>query len=188
MKQRKRILAVLMSCTLAFSALPPMGAFAAETALIPPVTQTAKAAANLALTATMSASGYEAAGFTADKANDGNSGTRWACAANQSQQIPGPHWLAMDFGSAQKVSSVTIHWERKNPTDYAIQYSNNGQDWEDIVVRSSVPEAFKEVITFDTAVQARHIRVLINSFNSTAAPEGGSNLTWGTVSDRKSVV
>lgn len=64
------------------------------------LSQTAQAAAdtNLALNKTATASDVESGtSFTADKAVDGNSSTRWATNADNAGTAP--KWLQVDFGT-----------------------------------------------------------------------------------------
>ena len=135
---------------------------------------TVKAASvNYALTATATASGSETSAFGPEKAKDGDATTktsRWASESN-------PHWLAMDLGEVKTVNSVIITWERRNPTNYAIETSEDGSTWKAVKTFTSAPAEKEQIINLDNPVQTRYIRVRINTFNPTA--EG---ITWKTVS------
>lgn len=87
------------------------------------------------------------------------------------------HWLAMDLGEVKTVNSVIITWERRNPTNYAIETSEDGSTWKAVKTFTSAPAEKEQIINLDNPVQTRYIRVRINTFNPTA--EG---ITWKTVS------
>ena len=68
-------------------------------------------------------------------------------------------------------------WERRNPTNYAIETSEDGSTWKAVKTFTSAPAEKEQIINLDNPVQTRYIRVRINTFNPTA--EG---ITWKTVS------
>ena len=141
---------------------------------------TVKAASvNYALTATATASGSETSAFGPEKAKDGDATTktsRWASEERDASES-NPHWLAMDLGEVKTVNSVIITWERRNPTNYAIETSEDGSTWKAVKTFTSAPAEKEQIINLDNPVQTRYIRVRINTFNPTA--EG---ITWKTVS------
>ena len=83
----------------------------------------------------------------------------------------------MDLGEVKTVNSVIITWERRNPTNYAIETSEDGSTWKAVKTFTSAPAEKEQIINLDNPVQTRYIRVRINTFNPTA--EG---ITWKTVS------
>jgi hypothetical protein len=70
---------------------------------------------NLALGQTYDASNVHSAGYEADKAFDGNTGTRWASA------VPTP-WLEVDFGTPTSVNGSMILDYGNRTKGYEIQY------------------------------------------------------------------
>lgn len=81
----------------------------------------AAASDNLALNKTATASEVESGtSFTADKAVDGNSETRWATNRDTKAEKT-PQWLQIDFGSKVTFDTVDISWEQVNILSYEIQ-------------------------------------------------------------------
>ena len=85
---------------------------------------------NLALNATAASSGDEAANLVVDNVKDEDMTTRWASTVGHNDN----KWVSLDFGSVKDVASVTLKWERCNATNYKIQSSNDGSNWEDVKV------------------------------------------------------
>lgn len=183
MKQRKKILAVLLSCTMAFSVVPS-SAIAAEPTAASAEPLAESTSENLALSAVMSSNGNETNTLTAAMANDGSLSTRWASTAGNHnvESCTDARWLCMEFDSVKTVASVAIEWERKNPTRYVIQSSTDGETWNNVKEFTEVPSSFREIINFDTPVEAKYIRVLINEYLTGAEKEDGTFVEWATVS------
>lgn len=116
---------------------------------------TVKAASvNYALTATATASGSETSAFGPEKAKDGDATTktsRWASEERDASES-NPHWLAMDLCEVKTVNSVIITWERRNPTNYAIETSEDGSTWKAVKTFTSAP-AEKEQTSICNPVQ-----------------------------------
>ena len=168
MKTRHKIMSFLLSGAMVFSLLPASAIGTVKAASV-----------NYALTATATASGSETSAFGPEKAKDGDATTktsRWASEERDASES-NPHWLAMDLGEVKTVNSVIITWERRNPTNYAIQTSEDGSTWKAVKTFTSAPAEKEQIINLDNPVQTRYIRVRINTFNPTA--EG---ITWKTVS------
>jgi hypothetical protein len=87
---------------------------------------------NLALAATMTASGYTS-GFPPSNANDGNTSTYW-----ESTDSDFPQWLEANFGAQLPVGSVTVDlppstaWATRTQT-FSILGSTNGSSWTTLV-------------------------------------------------------
>ncbi|HYF64280.1 MAG TPA: glycosyl hydrolase family 18 protein [Herpetosiphonaceae bacterium] len=81
---------------------------------------------NLALNKPALASSVETAGFEADKAFDGNSGSRWASAYSD------PQWLRVDLGSPHAINRVVLRWEAAYGRAYQVQVSPDGNAWSTI--------------------------------------------------------
>ncbi|MFC8455175.1 discoidin domain-containing protein, partial [Kitasatospora sp. NPDC057223] len=71
----------------------------------------------------VTASSEENYGTPAVNAVDGNTGTRWASAASDSQ------WLQVDLGSSQSICQVVLNWEGAYGKGYQIQTSADGNAW-----------------------------------------------------------
>lgn len=130
MKTRHKIMSLLLSGAMVFSMIPT-SAFGTVKA----------ASANYALTATATASGSETPAFGPEKAKDGDATTkssRWASEEREASEN-NPHWLAMDFGEVKTINSVVITWERRNPTNYAIETSEDGSTWKAVKTFTSAP-------------------------------------------------
>ena len=132
---------------------------------------------NLALNATAASSGNETTGLNANNVKDEDMTTRWASTRGHNDK-----WVSLDFGSAKDVASVTLKWERCNATNYKIQSSNDGTNWEDVKVLTSAPTKFDDVINFDNTINVRYIRVLITDFVNSAPDRDGKTVAWDTVS------
>ena len=168
MKTRHKIMSFLLSGAMVFSLLPASAIGTVKAASV-----------NYALTATATASGSETSALGPEKAKDGDATTktsRWASEERDASES-NPHWLAMDLGEVKTVNSVIITWERRNPTNYAIETSEDGSTWKAVKTFTSAPAEKEQIINLDNPVQTRYIRVRINTFNPTA--EG---ITWKTVS------
>jgi hypothetical protein len=87
---------------------------------------------NLALSATMTASGYTS-GFPPSNANDGNTSTYW-----ESTDSDFPQWLEANFGTPLSVGSITVDlppssaWATRTQT-FSILGSTNGSTWTTLV-------------------------------------------------------
>ncbi|MFC7529774.1 discoidin domain-containing protein [Actinoplanes sp. GCM10030250] len=69
------------------------------------------------------ASSIEGNDVTADKAFDGNAGTRW------SSQFADPQWIRVDLGATATISQVVLQWEGAFAKAYQIQVSPDGNAW-----------------------------------------------------------
>ncbi|AEV85853.1 hypothetical protein ACWT_4834 [Actinoplanes sp. SE50] len=72
------------------------------------------------------ASSVEGADVSADKAVDGNTGTRW------SSQFSDPQWIRVDLGATKTLCGVVLQWEGAYGKAYKIQTSPDGTTWTDI--------------------------------------------------------
>ncbi|MER5884063.1 discoidin domain-containing protein [Streptomyces sp. NPDC001941] len=69
------------------------------------------------------ASSTEGAGTSADKAVDGDAGTRWSSAFSD------PQWLQVDLGAPAALDHVELRWETAAAKAYRIELSSNGTTW-----------------------------------------------------------
>ncbi|MDY4041869.1 MAG: discoidin domain-containing protein [Collinsella sp.] len=168
---------LLLACAIVLTALlPSTSAYAAET--------------NLALNKAARADSEEAGSLGAAKAFDGDTttrGSRWASGADASaSQDGGPHWIYVDLGSEQSVSSVRLTWEQRKANGYKIQVATgdaapaaDSADWKTVYTNAGRPTKLTDDIQLAEAATARFVRLYIdhNSYND---PDGG--VAWGTVS------
>lgn len=75
---------------------------------------------NLALAKPTTASSLENASFTADKATDGDAGSRWASAWAESSS-----WIYVDLGANYNLNRVVLKWEAAYATQYQVQVSTD---------------------------------------------------------------
>jgi hypothetical protein len=108
--------------------------------------------ADKALNQPTSASSVEKAGLEANKANDGNSNTRWSSSFANNQ------WWQVDLGRIRKVDKVTLNWEAAYASSYRIQTSTNGTTFTQAASVSLTSPGVKTT-TF-TARDARYVRIL----------------------------
>jgi chitodextrinase len=96
------------------------------------------------------ASSTETPDFTADKAVDGNTSTRW------SSQFSDPQWIAVDLGSTATITRVKLNWEAAYGRAYRVETSNDGNSWTQIYATTSSDGGVDE---FTVSGSGRHVRV-----------------------------
>jgi glucose/arabinose dehydrogenase len=99
-----------------------------------------------------SASSSYSTSYSADRANDGDSTTRWSSAFADNQ------WWQADLGAVRQVDTVSLNWEAAYASSYKIQVSSDGSTFTDAANVSTTQPGWKTT-TF-TAVAARYVRVL----------------------------
>lgn len=124
---------------------------------------------------------FEADNLKVEKAFDGNTkDTRWASAVNSN-----PHWIYVDLGAVKDVKTIRLFWETRKATNYRIQTATTlsnpmkDSDWTDAKVMNERPSSKNEKIVLDQKVQARYVRLKIDSFTQEDV-DGGA--TWNTIS------
>lgn len=98
-------------------------------------------------------------GNTADKAFDGDNGTRWESEHNDNQ------WIYVDLGEEKAVSSVKLVWETAAAKDYTIDVSTDGNNWT-TVHHEANGDGGTDDISFDR-VNARYVRMTGNTRTTT---------------------
>ncbi|HWI05897.1 MAG TPA: discoidin domain-containing protein, partial [Solirubrobacteraceae bacterium] len=91
--------------------------------------------------------------LTADKANDGDSSTRW-----NSARDPDNQWWQVDLGSARTVDTVELNWHSNYAKTYEILTSTDGTNFTRVASVSLDVAGLKRT-TFP-ATSARYVRVL----------------------------
>nr|MBP7652937.1 RICIN domain-containing protein [Candidatus Dependentiae bacterium] len=108
---------------------------------------------NLALGKTATSSSNENSVNTADKAFDGNTGTRWASIGGRD-----PQWLMVDLGAEAVISKVSLSWEAAAGKNYQIQVSNDGNNWTDVASVNDGTSNHKRELTINNA-KGRYVRM-----------------------------
>jgi alpha-galactosidase len=123
----------------------------------PTPTSTQPPGANLAIGKTASASSIWDGNYSADKANDGNMGTRWNTAAGKTAN----EWLQIDFGANTTFNKIITKENAafQRISGYKLQYYN-GASWVDLVTGTTV--GTDKVDTF-VAVTASKVRLYVLS-------------------------
>ncbi len=106
---------------------------------------------NLAKGKSTTQSGSESAAMSADKAVDGDTGTRWS--SNFSDNA----WIAVDLGKTYQVSKVVLKWEGAYGESYKIQTSTDGTNWTTVKTLTG-QNGGTDTVTFD-AVSARYVKM-----------------------------
>ncbi|HFU3984100.1 TPA: discoidin domain-containing protein [Streptococcus suis] len=132
---------------------------------------------NLAYGKNVTTNANETPQLDASKLVDGDDQSRWS-----SDRGVNPKFVQIDLGQVQPIRSLVLDWQRKNPSRYKIQVSQNQTDWTDAKVITSKPTEFKETITLDQTHQARYLKLLIESFDPNAENRAGQMVNWDTVS------
>ena len=135
------------------------------------------ATSNLALNKPCQA-GFNANDMDASKANDGNTGTRWASGGGNN---PTDAWWYVDLGESYNLSTIEISWEGAYASDYVIMGSDeyidpiNATAWQTattLVAKTTAPTVgnnTQEVYSV-TGQHARYLRLQANTL---------ANNDWG---------
>ena len=94
-------------------------------------------------------------GNTADKAVDGDAGTRWESAHGSDDEA-----LTVDLQAVYKINKVVFNWEGAYAKKYDLQVSVDGQTWTTVktVTPTGIPNGGQDTQTF-TEVEARFVRM-----------------------------
>jgi hypothetical protein len=101
--------------------------------------------------------------YPAADAVDGQPATRW------SSEFSDPQWIAVDLGTPRRISRVELQWERACAKAYAVEVSDDGQQWKEVYTTDAAPGG-TELIKFDPAT-ARWVRL---NLTKRATPYGYS--------------
>lgn len=111
---------------------------------------------NQSLAATASASSSQG-GNTPDKANDGNTGTRWRAETEGSNE-----WLTMDYGSLMTLDRIVI-LERDNIDGLTIELSSDASAWTTVPALSVVESPSKTWTATFASARKRYFRARFTS-------------------------
>ncbi len=107
---------------------------------------------NIAIGKKSFSSSFGEATYVPDRAIDGDMNTRWG------SEYSDPQWLYLDLGSKYEINMIHIYWENAYASLYAIQQSDNSQNWKDIC-RISKNDGKADCIYFDVPLITRYIRL-----------------------------
>lgn len=96
-----------------------------------------KAAPDVDLARSGTASASSDDGNPAANAIDGNSETRW------SSQYDDNQWIQVDLGGAKAFDQVVLVWETAYALDFVVQVSDDGSEWTDVQAVSNAPVPLK---------------------------------------------
>lgn len=146
-----------------------------STPLTAEVSMAFNATSNLALNKPCQA-GFDANNMEASKANDGNTGTRWASGGGNN---PTDAWWYVDLGESYNLSTIEISWEGAYASDYVIMGSDdyidptNATAWQTATtlvakdVAPTVGNNTQEVYSV-TGQHARYLRLQANTLANNA--------------------
>jgi CxxC motif-containing protein (DUF1111 family) len=89
--------------------------------------------------------------MVAANAIDGKGNTRWGSAAEDGA------WIQFDFGTKTPVGYMKLQWENAYGKEYALQYSDNGEDWLQARYVSGAKGGTEEF--FNLNINARFVRL-----------------------------
>ena len=140
-----------------------------------PVRTHASGSENLALGRPATASNVEAGtSFTADKAVDGDTATRWATDMNVSNP-----WIEIDLEDGSVMKQINIIFERadanQNILGYRLEAEVDGT-YETIYTVSGTRAKQREKVILDQAVTADKLKLTVTEY------DGGQNPVWASVS------
>jgi len=107
---------------------------------------------NIALKKTAVASSVESDSYTADKAFDGDTATRWSSLFSDDQ------WIYVDLQKQYTISGVQLIWETAFGKEYKLQISNDAKAWTDVYATDK-GKGQTEDITIE-AKPARYVKLL----------------------------
>lgn len=111
----------------------------------------------------VSADSEESRSFSAEKVRDGISdeeSLRWSSANDWENN---EHWLCIRFPQEVTAGLVRIYWERTNASAYALEYSDDGENWQTAAEFTEPPEEKKQDIYLDEPVTARYLRLHVTA-------------------------
>ena len=109
--------------------------------------------------AKLTADSEEGKDFRAMYAGDGNhmdETMRWS---SENDWENNDHWLMADFGEPVSIGAVRIYWERTNAKSYALEYSQDKENWQQASVFEEAPEQKEQQIVLNEPVEARYFRL-----------------------------
>lgn len=157
-------------------------------------TQAVSPTTNLATGKTYSASTTWSSSYSADKAFDGSTGTRWSASSGSLND----QWITVDFGTSTSYNQAVIkEISFQRVTSFKLQSSNDGTTFTDIAGTAGTSIGANKTINF-AKVNSRYMRLYISTASAvptideievyntgsadTQAPTAPTNLTATAVS------
>lgn len=109
--------------------------------------------------AKLTADSEESKDFRAMYAGDGNRTDETARWSSENDWENNDHWLMADFGEQVSIGAVRIYWERTNARSYALEYSQDKENWQQAVSFEEAPEAKEQKVVLAEPVEARYLRL-----------------------------
>ncbi len=107
----------------------------------------------------VSADSEESSELAAGKAIDGDATTRWSSENNWDNSS---HYIELKFPQEVSVSFVVLFWERLNASEYSLEGSMDGINYETLVSFSSPAKLKRQEIAFENASLLKYLRLSIN--------------------------
>ena len=101
--------------------------------------------------------------LSAEKAIDGDDETlssRWSSENNWENAS---HYIELEFPEEISVSFVVLKWERTNVTNYQMEGSLDGENWECLAAFDKAPETRRQEIALADAASVRFLRLSTNA-------------------------
>ena len=105
--------------------------------------------------------------LSAEKAIDGDDETlssRWSSENNWENAS---HYIELEFPEEISVSFVVLKWERTNVTNYQLEGSIDGENWECLAAFDKAPETRRQEIALADAVSVRFLRLSTSAVSQT---------------------
>ena len=109
--------------------------------------------------AKLTADSEEGKDFLAMYAGDGNHTDETLRWSSENDWENNDHWLMADFGEPVSIGAVRIYWERTNAKGYALEYSQDKENWQQASVFEEAPEQKEQQIVLNEPVEARYFRL-----------------------------
>ena len=109
--------------------------------------------------AKLTADSEEGKDFRAMYAGDGNHTDETLRWSSENDWENNDHWLMADFGELVSIGAVRIYWERTNAKSYALEYSQDKENWQQASVLEEAPEQKEQQIVLNEPVEARYFRL-----------------------------
>lgn len=109
--------------------------------------------------AKLTADSEEGKDFRAMYAGDGNHTDETLRWSSENDWENNDHWLMADFGEPVSIGAVRIYWERTNAKGYALEYSQDKENWQQASVFEETPEQKEQQIVLNEPVEARYFRL-----------------------------
>lgn len=109
--------------------------------------------------AKLTADSEEGKDFRAMYAGDGNHTDETLRWSSENDWENNDHWLMADFGEPVSIGAVRIYWERTNAKGYALEYSQDKENWQQASVFKEAPEQKEQQIVLNEPVEARYFRL-----------------------------